>query len=388
MGMKEKCQQVFYSEYKISIFKTLKMHVFIYSSYIQCEGLLTFDGSTHTYDIKFEDLYSVEITTANSQKCLAFQFKSQNLFVQNNKLMLYILGLDDFEKCQRLILHYKDLHFHYINQQNLLKLEKEEKKKQVENEAKKFFDECYCFHISKDTPIFQIYNETNRAVIIYTDESKSLYFLKIDGYEKSEDVGIIPYDKIHYYEKAGNVHYVSETNGSYSSFGGSLTGATFSKRAALLHGILFGPMGMATAALMSYKPAQQKQAETHIDLTSETKRIDERNVILNFYSDEKKQYIDIELPQDIYNFLQTHLPDKRYSIVTELEKHAVVQNSANATDLLTSPNATPQLPKEKESISTELFKEKVDKLKILYDAGMLTDEEYSNAKSELLASIL
>lgn len=82
------------------------------------------------------------------------------------------------------------------------------------------------------------------------------------------------------------------------------------------------------------------------------------------------------------------MPDKRYSIVTELEKHAVVQNSANATYLLTSPNATPQLPKEKESISTELFKEKVDKLKILYDAGMLTDEEYSNAKSELLASIL
>ena len=33
------------------------------------------------------------------------------------------------------------------------------------------------------------------------------------------------------------------------------------------------------------------------------KKIDDRNVILNFYSEIKKQYIDIELPQDIYNFI-------------------------------------------------------------------------------------
>lgn len=387
METSEKCQQVFTSEYKIGLFKTLKMHVFIYSSYIQCAGIKTFDGSTQKYNIKYEDLYSVEITTANGQKCLEIQFKSPSLFVQNNKMKIYILGLDDFEKCQRLILHYKDSHLHYIDRQKQLKFEEEEKKKQNEIEAKQFFDECYRFHISENTPTFQIYNETNRAVYIYTDESKSLFFLKIDGYEKSEDVGIIPYDKIHYYEKAGDVHYVSETNGNFSSFGGSLTGATFSKKAALLHGILFGPMGMATATLMSYKPAQQKQAETHFDLSSETKRIDERNVILNFYSDEKKQYIDIELPQEIYNFLQTYLPDKRYSIVTEIEKHAAIQNTTNVPETLPSPNSPLQLPDKNESLSIELFKAKVEKLKILYDAGMLTDEEFANAKAALLNSI-
>lgn len=387
MDKTEKCQQMFSSEYKISFFKTVKMHVYIYASYIQCEGIKNFDGTTYTYDIDFEDLRSVDISTANGQKCLTIEFKSPSLFDSDNKSVLYILGLSDFEKCQRLILHYKDLHFHFIEQQKQIKIEREEKTKHKEMEAKEFFDECYRFHVSENTPTFQIFSEKNKVVLIYIDNHKALNFLKIDGYEKNEDVGMIPYDSIHYYEKAGSVHYVSETNGSYSSFGGSLTGATFSKKAALFHGIMFGPIGMAAATLMSYKPSQQKQSETHFDLSSETKRIDERNVILNFYSDERKQYVDIELPQDTYNFLQTYLPDKRYSIVTELEKHTAVQNIAQGTARLDAPADTPKLPKEKTKLSIDEFKEKVEKLKIMYEAGMLTDVEFANAKTELLSSI-
>lgn len=387
MDNSEKCLQVFYSEYKISFRKTVKMHIFLYHSYFQCTGIRTFDGTSSTYDIKYTDLYSVDISTANGQKCLEFQFKSPSLFEQNAKTNLYVLGLDDFEKCRRLILHYKDLYIHYLHQQQQIELEREEQQKQSELEAKKFFDDCYRFHISDNTPTFPVFNEHNKTVLIYIAENNALGFLKIDGYEKSEDAGIIPYDKIHYYEKAGDVHYVAETNDSYSSFGGSITGATFSKKATLFHGIMFGPIGMATAALMSYKPAQQKQAETHFDISSETKRIDERNVILNFYSDEKKQYIDIELPQNIYNFLQTYLPDKRYSIVTELEKHAAVQNASNNAELLEPPKSVPELPQAKQKLSIDEFKEKVEKLKIMYEAGMLTDDEFANAKSELLLSI-
>ncbi len=126
---------------------------------------------------------------------------------------------------------------------------------------------------------------------------------------------------------------------------------------------------------------------TTINLSTETKRIDERNVILNFYSDERKQYVDIELPQDTYNFLQTYLPDKRYSIVTELEKHTAVQNIAQGTARLDAPVDTPKLPKEKTKLSIDEFKEKVEKLKIMYEAGMLTDVEFANAKTELLSSI-
>lgn len=83
-------------------------------------------------------------------------------------------------------------------------------------------------------------------------------------------------------------------------------------------------MGMAVGTALTYKPAEQKAVNTSFSIDSDIKKIDDRSVILNFYSDIKKQYIDIELPQDIYNFLQTNLPEKKYGIVDELEKKTVV----------------------------------------------------------------
>lgn len=149
---------------------------------------------------------------------------------------------------------------------------------------------------------------------------------------------------------------------------------------------MFGPMGMATATLMSYKPAQQKPVETHFDLTSETKRIDERNVLLNFFSDERKQYIDIELPQDIYNFLQTYLPEKKYEIVNEVEKHNVINKVIDNKKMLDSPETKVMLPVP-EKLSIDDFKEKVEKLKIMKEAGLLSDDEFQDEKTRLLSMI-
>ena len=383
MDKAEKCIESFFSEYKISFRKTVKMHILIYSSYIQCQGIQSFNGKTTACDIGFDEITSVEISTIYEQKCIVIRWKSTTIFEHS----LYFLGLDDFEKCKKLILHYKDMYLFNERQKLQMELERQEKQKQIELDAKEFYDKCYSFHIKEDTPVFQVYGVTNQAVLIFVDKNKALNFLKIDGYQEDEDLGIIPYDSIHYYEKAGNVHYISEVNGNYSSFGGSLTGATFSKKATLFHGLMFGPLGMATAALMSYKPAEHKAAETHFDLSSETKRIDERNVILNYYSEDKKQYVDIELPQDIFNFLQTHIPDKRYSIVNELEKRVAVQCVSGNKNLLDAPKSTPELPEKKQKLTIEEFKEKVEKLKIMYDAGMLTDSEYESAKKELLSNI-
>ena len=116
------------------------------------------------------------------------------------------------------------------------------------------------------------------------------------------------------------MHYISEIHGDYSSYGGSVVGGNFSKLATLGGGLLFGMMGMTAGALLTYKPSQTEGVKTNFSFDSNIKQIDTRNVILNFYSDAKKQYIDIELPNDINNFLQTHLPEKKYNIVSELEK--------------------------------------------------------------------
>ena len=143
---------------------------------------------------------------------------------------------------------------------------------------------------------------------------------------------------------------------------------------------------MAIATLMSYKPAQQKPAQTHFELTSERKRIDERNVLLNFYSDERNQYIDIELPQEIYNFLQTHLPEKKYEIVSEVEKHAAINKTVGSQKIIDAPKTKAALPAS-EKLSIDDFKEKVEKLKIMKEAGLLSDEEFSNEKTKLLSMI-
>ena len=261
------------------------------------------------------------------------------------------------------------------------KLESEKK----ENDALSFYTSCYDFHISEDTPSYELLRERYKLATIYIGKDRSLNFLKIDGYGQEESNGTIPFEKIHYYEKAGNIHYVTDIHGSYSSYGGSVTGGNFSKLATVGGGLLFGMMGMTAGALLTYKPTQTKGATTKFEIESDAKKIDERSVILNFYSDTKKQYIDIELPADIYNFLQTYLPEKKHNIVLELEKKAAVQQASKqieSGEVLRV--ASDNVQKELVDNQMEAFKIKVEKLKMMRDADLLTEEEFKAEKAKLL----
>lgn len=218
--------------------------------------------------------------------------------------------------------------------------------------------------------------------------------MKIDGYAEEESDGIITYENIHYYEKAGNISYTTEINGNYSSFGGSMTGGNFSKLAAVGGGLLFGFMGMTLGAALTYKPAGQKPVNTAFSIESDIKKIDDRSVMLNFYSETKKQYIDIELPQDIYNFLQTYLPEKKFSIVDELEKKTAVHQSTDMIEngsLLKAPVKTETISigqkGAQETDAMEEFKKKVEKLKIMKEAGLLSDEKFEEEQAKLLDMI-
>ena len=230
--------------------------------------------------------------------------------------------------------------------------------------------------------------ERYKLATIYIGKDRSLNFLKIDGYGKEESNGTIPFEKIHYYEKAGTIHYVADVHGSYSSYGGSVTGGNFSKLATVGGGLLFGMMGMTAGALLTYKPAQTNSGTTRFEIESNAKKIDERSVILNFYSDTKKQYIDIELPADIYNFLQTYLPEKKHNIVLELEKKAAVQQASKqieSGEVLRVITDNPQ--NEIVNNQMETFKIKVEKLKIMRDADLLTEEEFKAEKAQLLTML-
>lgn len=391
----EKCKATFLGGYKLNFWKYLDNIIRIYDTYIHLEGITIYDNTvsdkTTSRDVDLRDIRNVSFSVYKKEKCLVVKYIGDSI-VGNQESTLYFFDMNgvsgNFDDCKEMISKAVNDYKEKLRRQHIAQMEYQNEQQRQKEESKEFYTNCLKFHNVNNKPRFDLYikEEENKAIIVYINKDKSLNFLKVDGDAKEDEVGIISYDKIHYYEKAGNVHYVSEINGSYSSFGGSLTGATFSKKAALFSGIMFGPMGMATATLMSYKPAQQKPAETHFDLTSETKRIDERNVMLNFFSDERKQYIDVELPQEIYNFLQTYLPEKKYEIVSEVEKHTAINKVVDNEKMFRSSEIKVALPAS-EKLSIDDFKEKVEKLTIMKEAGLLSDDEFQDEKTRLLSMI-
>ena len=399
----EKCIDFYYGEYKQgSIFgKKSSIKLGIYPSYLEGMGFDFYEdewsNDTRPFKIFFDDIKKLYVDKIHKEPALIIEYDTGSV-VSSKNLVIVLPGIVDIQKWFDLTEKVRNQYIEEQNRKQKLELEIMEERNRLEKEreekALKFYQDCYSFHIKDTTPIYPFFSEKNRIALIFIDEDKALNFLKIDGYEKEETNGVITYNNIHYYEKAGNVSYTTDIHGNYSSFGGSMTGGNFSKLAAVGGGLLFGLMGMTLGAALTYKPSEQEPVNTSFSIDSDIKKIDDRSVILNFYSDVKKQYIDIELPQDLYNFFQTYLPEKKYSIVNELEKKAVVHQSTdrieNGSLLKVSLKPEASLVESKEPLKTstvEDFKQQVEKLKIMKEAGLLSDEEFKAEQSKLLEMI-
>lgn len=392
----------YYGEYKNSIFsKKTTIRLRIYPSHIEGDGFAFCDNelsnTTFSFEISHDDIEKVYIGEVGKEAALFINYNSRTV-VDNKKATLVLPGMVDAKKWLSTIEEKRNAFMEKKQKQQQIKVEKEEEQRRLlvekEREALRFYQNCYSFHIKDSTPIYRLFSDKNKIALIYIDKKKSLNFLKIDGYAHEENNGIITYENIHYYEKAGNVSYVTDIHGNYSSFGGSMTGGKFSKLATVGGGVLFGFMGMALGAALTYKPAEQKAINTSFTIDSDIKKIDDRSVILNFYSEMKKQYIDIELPRDIYNFLQTYLPEKKYGIVDELEKKTIVHQSTDIiengrllkVDIKSDISSIGQNELQ-ETNTMENFKLKVEKLKMMKDAGLLSDEKFAEEQEKLLNMI-
>ena len=397
----EKCIDFYYGEYKNSIFsKKSKIRLRIYPSQIEGDGFSFYDNklstNTYSFEILYDKIIKVYIGEIGKDSALFIEY-DPNSVVNSKTSILALPGMENAKKWLNIIKETKSAFMEKEREQQQIKTEREEEQRrkvvEKEQEALRFYQKCYSFHIKETTPIYQLFSEKSKVALIYIDEKKSLNFLKIDGYALEENNAIISYENIHYYEKAGNVSYATDINGNYSSFGGSMTGGNFSKLATVGGGLLFGFMGMALGASLTYKPAEQKAISTSFSIDSDIKKIDDRSVMLNFYSEMKKQYVDIELPQDIYNFLQTYLPEKKYGIVDELEKQTVVRQSADIIEqgrLLKADVQSDQSIEQKKMQNTdamENFKLKVEKLKVMKEAGLLSDEKFAEEQEKLLNMI-
>lgn len=396
----EKTIDYYYGEYRKGVFgKKCKVKLYIFSSHIECLGypiiLNELANETEEHSIDYLKIRNVYEDTVSNHPGIVIEYIEDSVVTNKSTSKIALLGITEPTKWTKLLLNTRDEIIEKNKQAELAKYENEKKEQELriayEAESAQFYLDCYNFHVKSSTPVYELYKDKNKIALIYIDENRSLNFLKIDGENKEESTGIIPFDKIHYYEKAGDIHYVSEIHGDYSSYGGSITGGNFSKLAAVGGGLLFGMLGMTAGALLSYKPTQTEGTKTDFTINSDTKQIDSRSVILNFYSDIKKQYIDIELPKDIYNFLQTYLPEKKYNIVLELEKKTVIHHAIPQIESgkpLSSPFEKVSGIEAKQNISsTADFKQKVEKLKIMKDAGLLTDEEFNLEKAKLLETL-
>lgn len=278
----------------------------------------------------------------------------------------------------------------YIQKLNKIEEEKKERiKRQQEREERhnaylaelqNKYNSIYNFHIHESTPVY-IFNKSDMSCFVaFIGNNKSINFLYIDVQTNCEIHSMIAYDEIHYYEKAGTVHYTTSINADYTSgqyFGGSFVGSKISTGMTALGGLLFGPMGMAIGAISSYTPAEYippTYVPSELTLTSKVNQIDDRSIILNYYSQQHKQFVDIELPQEIYNFLQTFLPDKKYAIVIEKEKQAALEKSDNTL--------------AKDSIvADDTIAQRLQKLKNLFEMNLISENEYKERKKEILAEI-
>lgn len=396
----EKTVDSYYGEYRKGVFgKKCQVKLYLYSSHIECMGyplnLNELANETEERSIDYLKIRNVYEDIINSHSGVVIEYMEDSVVANKTISKIVLLGITEPKKWTKLLLDARDEILEKNTQAELVKYENEKKAQELKeaNEAKsaQFYLDCYNFHIKNSTPTYELYKDKNKIALIYIGKDRSLNFLKIDGENKEESNGTIPFDKVHYYEKAGDIHYVSEVHGDYSSYGGSITGGNISKLAAVGGGILFGMLGMTAGALLSYKPAQTEGTKTNFTINSDTKEIDSRSVILNFYSDIKKQYIDIELPKDIYNFLQTYLPEKKYNIVLELEKKTAIHHATPQIEsgkLLSSPSTEVAGLEAKQNINSMAdFKQKVEKLKIMKDAGLLTDEEFNLEKVKLLETL-
>ena len=307
----------FYAENTGGLFSKKSItKLIVYPTRFEVTAFPVYDGviqkKCKTFCFGYPEVKKIYEGNIDGKSGIVIEYVTNSVVIGGGMEKIIILGITEKEKWIDLLRTAKD----DLAEKNR-KAEEDKKAKELqaklesekrENDALSFYTSCYDFHISEDTPSYELLRERYKLATIYIGKDRSLNFLKIDGYGKEESNGTIPFEKIHYYEKAGNIHYVADVHGSYSSYGGSVTGGNFSKLATVGGGLLFGMMGMTAGALLTYKPAQTNSGTTRFEIESNAKKIDERSVILNFYSDTKKQYIDIELPADLYNFLQTYLP--------------------------------------------------------------------------------
>lgn len=379
-------RRVFEAQYK----KCGQVYIKITLNCISCYGMVRENNSSLEYLgevlFDFENIHSIELVNYKRKQAICVEGVS----TRNIRCSVVLPNLTNIDEIRETIdkCKYEKEQIDKGEEQRKLQEEKERiqnflmqlrdrqpQKEYYENQVRKFMDKY---------PTYIFNEEASSITFAYIDENRNFNIKSVDKIKMECVFSTLGYQHIHYYEKAGAIHYVTDINIDYqgsSSFGGSFVPGKVSLAPAIVGGLLAGGMGMAVGAMIGYKPERYVPPQistASLKANSQAQRIDDRSVILNYFSEKNKQYMDVEFPADIYNFLQTHYAEKKYDIVIAMEKRKYV------------PDTNTMLIKEsekKEEMSLEEFEKAVKKLKIMKDNDLISEEEYAKKKMELLQNI-
>ena len=326
--------------------KTQECELFIYDEGVQGYGYRVTEGSAEgwwgVFDFSMEEIAQAVPCSVEGQEALQLICKQRSV-AGVRQVTITLPGLAGCVEAARQLEATRQAARHEQRQRQEQEAEARrlaaEQQRQLEKDREAFLQQAVEFHLGDRPPTYLLTQEEHKLAAMFLDEQQGLHFVAVDATRLEERHGVIPYDKIHYYERAGAIHYVTEIQGQYANLGGSFTTSGWNWE----EDYGFGDMGMEPGGVMGDALTSVVLPSPSVSLRSKATRVDDRNVILNYYSDAHRQFMDIELPSDSYNFLQTHLPGKKYDIVLEVEKQAAVRQQAESQGELQRPDEMPAL---------------------------------------------
>lgn len=336
---------------------------------------------------KADDIFQIELSEYKKNKAVVVSGKDE----ENNQISIYLpeFNVAEVKECVDRVKKEKEKE----EEEKIIRAQKRKEEaiehQKREEEVLLFVKEQY--HDIKDSEPVYIFEENDDYVtFMYIDKAKSITIKSVNKLEKEMVASTVKYEHIHYYEKAGAIHYVADFNVEYQTqlLAGSFVPSKLRLTPAVVGGLIFGPMGMAVGAMMGYESSHFdiSNSQQRAEVNSKVNKIDDRSIILNYYSEKHKQYMDIELPQETYNFLQTHLEEKKYDIVLEAEKRKYVSDMTRDSSVQRIEE-TPKTRIEDKKMTLEEFEVAAKKLKIMFENNLISEEEFTTKKLKLFDNI-
>lgn len=205
--------------------------------------------------------------------------------------------------------------------------------------------EEYGYKILNNT-LFQIENEYDyikrhdlSGVINTASDLKTLGIKKLNFLE-------LPVDNIQYFAKEGSVQYSTQVSGGGGG-GSSISGA-------IIGGIIAGGAGAIIGSRRAADP-----------IASSTTKHDNSTTTLSYFDGDSYQTLVFK-GSEMYDFLLKNFPEKE--IRTIQLQGGIDQNKSSNEKI-------------------DDFAERLEKLKKLYEAGLIDEDEYNNKKQQILAQL-